>query len=120
MPCFYKSTAKVQFLRSTANASIDSETLPDPGVVAGLEAIKLLSDPHFFRLVVVMAVSFLDMWGSSWTRKRCADLRSGRWVTHVEEVGDEMTDGSLWVVVSDDLVSHDLWLTTASYKVQVW
>lgn len=45
--------------RSTANILIGPETLPDPIVVAGLEANKLPSDP--LCLMIQIEVSFLHV-----------------------------------------------------------
>jgi hypothetical protein len=61
------------------------EALPDPVVVAGLEAkrwVNSLPGPAFYfkRLVVEMEISFANLWRwGAWTDgwgKRCAVLRS--------------------------------------------
>ena len=78
MPSFYQGTGKNVVLRSTANAVIDPEALPDPGDVVGLEANKLSAAPPPIHASWSRGQFHLCRWGTQVRMgKRCADFRSG-------------------------------------------
>jgi hypothetical protein len=87
---------KILFHSIPAKASIDSETLPDPGVVAGLEANKLLPDPHFLSGLVVETEVSLAIVGMSGVvgkdvqiyGQECRQAGHGRARRTRREVGD--------------------------------